>query len=563
MKWELRQKSVFKPFLELQQEKYKAIGIHPVMAEVLVNRGYNFDDINDLIFHPGNCLDDPTEMYGCEEAAKAILAAVEDKKDIYVFADYDVDGLTSGYVMTNYLRMLGSNVTVYYPERNEGYGLNLVWLQKIPKGSVVITVDNGVTALPGIRYCKDNDITIIVTDHHEPSENKFDIPICDPHLDPKGKGHHLCGAAVAWKLCMYMDKQLDKNEAWKLTPYAAIGTIADVMPMTLENMAIVKTGLEMIGKGFAPNVKRFFNGLDIKYPTAEDIGWKLAPRLNACGRMGNVNLAADFLFCNDNSELNRIILKINEVNETRKSISKEAITDALRRDYTYDTFCLYDATAYPSGIAGIVANSLVEKFDKPAIVYTRNNGSIWPASMRSNGFNILPYLEKQKQQSIIYNYGGHAQACGISLFPDIETFKTSLNGYLRIPFLEYKKKEPVTYVDAVITLEDVNRQLYNNVNLIPTDTAVFPKPVFMIRNLEVKGVSASRNNANNIKFTFIDDNLKLHDFWGWNKAAKYKELGFPSKVDIIGTLSSGFGKATKDIMLTVEDIRHGTTGKLR
>ena len=556
MKWTIRDKKYFKPYLQLVQNEYKKIGIGNIMAKVLLNRGYNYDDVKRMITNPADCLDYPEELYGCTDVSAAIINAVKKDKQIIIFADYDVDGLTAGYVMCTYLRKLGVNATVYYPERNEGYGLSLSFLQKLKGDEVIITVDNGIGALPAIRYCKDNDITLIITDHHQPKEKIKDIPVCDPWCDPDGKGHHLCGAAVAWKICMHIDEELNREEAWKLTPYAAIGTVADVMPMTLENMAIVRTGLQMIEQGFAPNIQKFFIAEGISQPTTVDVAWKLAPKLNAAGRMGKVSLASDFLFYEgDITGLEKHILNIDSINRDRKALSKQAEEIAVAQNYDFDAFCLFDATEYPAGISGLIANKLVEVFNKPAIVYTRTNSTTWPASMRSNGFNLLPYLERLKQQSIIYDYGGHIQACGISLFPDLETFQTKLNGYIRIPLSEFKQEERVIDVDTEISLADVSNKFMADIAMIPSDNNLFPEPIFIVKDLTVVDIEHSRNNPNNIKLHLVDKDKNFYKLWAWNKDKVYKSLGSPKNIDIIGKITRGFGNEAGNAVFNVEDLR--------
>lgn len=556
MKWIIKDREYFKPYLQIVQNEYKKIGIGNVMAKVLLNRGYKYEDIKRIITDPANCLDYPDEIYGCNEVSAAIIKAVNEGKKVIVFADYDVDGLTAGYIMCNYLKTLGTDVSVYYPERHEGYGLSLSFLQKLKGDEVIVTVDNGIGALPAIRYCKDHNITLIITDHHQPKEEIKDIPVCDPWYDPNGKGHHLCGAAVAWKVCMNIDDILGKEEAWKLVPYAAIGTVADVMPMTLENMVIVRTGLQMIEQGFVPNIQKFFIAEGISQPTTVDIAWKLAPKLNAAGRMGKVKLASDFLFYEgDTAGLERRIIDIDSINRDRKALSKQAESIALAQNYDFNAFCLFDATDYPAGISGLIANKLVEVFNKPAIVYTRTNSTTWPASMRSNGFDMLPYLERLKQQSIIYDYGGHKQACGISLFPDLETFQTKLNGYIRIPLSEFKQEEQVVEVDKEISLADVNNKLMSDIAMIPSDNNLFPEPVFIVKGLTVVDIEHSKNNPNNIKLHLVDRDKNLYKLWAWNKDKTYKAIGSPKYVDIIGKVTRGFGNEAGSAVFNVEDIR--------
>lgn len=558
MKWNIKERKYFGPYFNLSLNKYKQIGIGPIMAQILLNRNCNYDDIKKLMTDPAACLEDPVKIKGCEAAGDAIIEVINSKMKIWVFADYDVDGLTAGYVMTNYLKELGADVDVYYPERKEGYGLNVPFLKGLKDNCAVITVDNGVTAIPEMCYCREHGIPLIITDHHQPTIPLTKEIVCDPHLSKSKSsvGHHLCGAAVAWKVCQYIDYRLNRNEAWKYTPYVALGTVADVMPMTLENMIITKVGLQLISQGLAPNIREYLNFLEIKEPTAEDIAWKVAPALNACGRLGSIKLAQEFLYHKGSkSELLSLISKIDNLNRSRKAITADAVKAALEYDYGNDVCCFFDATDYPAGIIGIIAGKLVEAFNRPAIVYHRTNDGIWPASMRSNGFDMLPHLELEKEKGTLYDYGGHSQACGISLTPDIETLKQSLNGHIRVPMEQFVSQEKSIDVDMEISLSDVTMDLYKDLSKIPTDKTLFPRPTFVVKNLRVHEVYHSSNNPNNIRLTLVDRDKELYKLWAWNKDSLYKSLGSPEHIDILGTVGLGFGKDSNNVTFNVEDIR--------
>lgn len=558
MKWNVRGKSMFKPFVDIQRKKYKELGLGSVMSDVLIRRKVDFDTVEKLIKNPIAFINRPIDMAGCREAGEAIADMVQYKRKIWVFADYDVDGLTAGYIMSMFLTELGANVEVYYPERKDGYGLSLDFVKGLNKGDAVITVDNGITAIEAVDYCNKKGILVVVTDHHEPGSQLPQCPICDPHLDPNGYGHHLCGAAVAQKVCHYVGNILGKGGGvTKYLAYAAIGTIADVMPMVPENQAIVLLGLRTINEGlFGDNIKVLADSLKIKELNTESIAWKIAPELNACSRLGNANLAAEFLFHDGNKkELQKLILEINSMNESRKSLTKEAVSEAKKQDFSNDMFCLFDATDYPVGIAGVIANRLMDEFGKPAIVYTRNKGTVWPASSRSPGINLLPLYEKEKKDGNIKDYGGHAAACGLSLLSDVDTFKDSLNGQLKEVLKDYEPVEKTLDIDAVINFSQFTKRNLKEVEYIPTDRDSFPSPVFMLENLRVAGTRRSGNNPENICFTLVDDSGETKDIWAWGKGSEYESLGEPEYIDIAGRLTWGFGQYSDTVTFGVEEIR--------
>jgi len=554
MKWKFRSEDFFEPFIQLRTQTYLDKGYNAITAKVLALRDIEPDQAYTLMCNPASLVVDSDKIPGCEEAANAIIHAIESKKDIFIYADYDVDGLTSGYIMTMFIYSLGNRAKVRYPERKDGYGLSLEYVQSLTPGSVVITVDNGINAFEAIDYCNKHDIQVIVTDHHEPKEKLPNCILCDPFLDMNGYGHHLCGAAVAWKVCKRIQEITGRGNVNSFLPYVAIGTISDVMPMTLENQALVRLGLSMISKESTPvfhELMRVYNLHDI---SVSDISWKIAPLLNACSRLGNTKLAAELLFHRgDLRELHQIIQKIDQLNEQRRKETNRAVEEIKDIDFSQDNVCIFDATDYPHGIAGIIANRIMDMYHKPAIVYTRGDKTTYTASSRSPGINMLPLYEKEKQLGHIVNYGGHSQACGLSLLHDIDTFKKSLNQQL--DEVEFVSTEPEYIIDTEIYFEDLTKQNFISLNKFPADKEVFPEAKFIIRDLNVVNVKTSNNNSENICFTLVDKQKTLKDLWAWRMGTKYKNMGSPKRIDIVGVLSWGFGNSSDKVVFSVEDIR--------
>lgn len=551
MEYKLRNSKMIVPYEKLVRYTYNKLGLGTVVSDILVNRHVSYGDIKNLLSDPWSCLKtDSLALTGCLDVCESILSMINSKKDIVIFADYDVDGLMSGQIMYRYLKDQGASVSVYYPERNEGYGLSVKFVKTLGENNAVITVDNGIMANAAIDYCKKNNIQVVVTDHHEPGNVIPDVPICDPWLGIEG--HEFCGAAVALKVCEELDRLMDTDYAKQYYCYAAIGTITDVMPFTLENQAIINIGLQQIKNGLAPNILEFVKALRIPELSSTDIAWKIGPELNACSRMGNTQLAAEFLSgTGTKSDIQKLIQKIDQLNETRKKLTKEALADASEFDYSKDEFCLFDAKDYPAGISGIIANKLMEKYNKPAIVYKSNTGVVWSGSLRSPGIDMLPLLKQEAELGHIISYGGHAQACGINLLPDLESFKESFNKALRS--IDYQVSEPVVYIDSEIIHSDVNKKTLSDLSKIPTDNEKFPAPKFIIRDAVISGVRYSKNNPNNVCLSIVDRTGSKRDYWGWGIADKYNKIKSLNVVDIIGTLGWGFGNEQGQATFVIED----------
>lgn len=554
MKWVYRKDENFLPFLRQRYQTYIDQHYNPLFAQILTLRDIEPEEVQRILKNPKSLLEKPSKIPGCVEAADRIIDAIDTKKQIYVYADYDVDGLTSGYIMTMFLISLGAKPKVHYPERKEGYGLSLEYVKTLPKGSVVITVDNGITAFDAIDYCNENGIEVIITDHHEPKDHLPKCVICDPWLDSEGYGHHLCGAVVAWKVCQSIQEITGKGDIDSFLPYTAIGTIADVMPMVIENQAIVRLGLDMITEESTPNLWELMKAYKLHDLSTVDIAWRIAPILNACSRLGNVRLAAELLFHSGSKEqLRKLIMDMDKLNERRKQETTRAVEEIKDIDYSDDLICLFDASDYPAGIGGIIANKIAEMYNKVAVVYSKGKGNTLTASVRSPDINILPFFEKEKQLGHIIDYGGHSNACGLTLLQSTDKFRESMNKQLAEVPVKYI--EPTITIDAEITFQDLTKQNFIQFNKLASDRFIFPEPKFVMKEVKVADIKLSSNNPDNIQFTLVDKNKELKQIWAWRLGNRYEELGRPKFIDLVGTMTWGFGNASDKVTLNVEDIK--------
>lgn len=559
-RWKIKERKVSGPYLNYLKEFYDNLGINDIYSDILINRNVDPNDIEKLLKKPETLLEEPEDLYGCKQVSDKIIKFLKSGRKFHIFADYDVDGLTSGYIMKTYLERLGADVRVYFPERKEGYGISMKFIKKIPEDTVVITVDNGSTAFDVLEYCLENNIDILVTDHHNLStEQKFPkkIPICNPHADENGPGHHLCGAAVAWKICTRIDKKLKKDFAKDLITFAAIGTISDIMPMTIENQAIVLIGLKDIEEN-APNIFKLGKAFKLNEIDFKTISWNIAPELNACGRMGRIEPAVQLMFEDTNSgRLKDIILEVYKLNEKRKDITAKAVSKALEKNDPTSPICIFDASLYPIGLAGVIANKLMNSFNKPTIIYNKS-GDCYTGSVRSP-YDILDILEVVKEKGSVISYGGHSKACGISI-NNIDKFKKDMTEAIYSIALSNKELNKVfeqeLLIDHEIVFNDLNTSLYNSLMKIPTDKDYFKEPLFCIKNLSVTEVKHSKNNYNNICFSLVDSEKVLKEIWAWNMSDEYEALGSPKYIDIAGTIKKqGFGKYPDKIVINVDYIR--------
>ena len=542
-----------------------------VLGRILINRGVTPETAKSIMTAPEELLEDPAGIYMIEQTAKEIAACLTDEKaTIYIFADYDVDGISSGFVIGQFLSSYGlADVKVFWPDRTEGYGLSMSFCQDLAQKrtgrTMVITVDNGVTKKAETDYLLANGIEVVITDHHMPQDGLTpNCTVCDPHTSETSAGHHLAGVGVAWKVCQVLEDIMtrqysyDSNREylWSLLYAVALGTIADVMPLTPENIAIVRIGLKQLNSRKGPKNFAYLREMIGKQrwsPT--DVAWDIAPRLNACGRMGSIGTAAEFMLSEEkeNAELNTIYLNVEELNEQRKKLTKSADKEAGKRDYSECEVCLFDGSAFPAGILGVIAGKIADKHKKPAFVYSIENG-IASGSARSNTVELIPLLQAEQERGTLSGYGGHNFACGFSFEEDkASDFLSEMNEMIKALGVETVSEEEELLIDAVIQLKDVGTPLYETVNCLPYNGTNFRKPYFLLKDLKVETVRESKNNPDNIQLT-LQDETKSFRTWAWRMGNRYKEIGRPKKIDAVAEIKIDFTNA-RWITMEIVDFR--------
>jgi single-stranded-DNA-specific exonuclease len=526
---------------------------------ILINRNVDTQSkINALFNNINVSITDPYQLVNAKDSADLITVYLrKEKAKIYIYADYDCDGACSGFILADVLRALTDNeVIVYFPERSEGYGININFCEAVisdtninNEDKLVITVDNGITKKDEVKLLKDNNIEVIVTDHHPSKDGETpNCLIVNPHnsdIEQDDTFKHLCGAGVAFKVCQLVQENFNVYDMMNYTPYLALSTLSDVMPLTDENVALIQYGLEIMNGDNCPQgIKILKEQCKIDVMTSKDILWTVAPMINACGRMGNTALASKLFFNDDNIKQN--VLDIIKTNEHRKTITKKAKANVAKMNFDNNQVCIIPTNEYPNGILGIVAGKATEMFGKPAIVAALTSDGHYHGSVRScNGINMRDLLEDMKNRGIVIDFGGHAEACVCTF--DINRLE-DMNNYFNtviVPADETtdwaeQDTEDILKVDEIITLDYLTKVIYAIVNLFPCDGKVFSNPTFALTDLKVIGYSLSKNNPENIKLT-IKQGKQKQDIWAWGFGSKFiDELGCPSTIHIAGEITKSF-----------------------
>lgn len=536
-----------------------------MIVNVLVNRGYDKEIIESLLETGySNELPPYNDLTNVEVGADIISSHIANGSTIWIFGDHDSDGVNSTYILgdaiNNIIYETESNATINLkvPERTEGYGLNINWCEELVANKsdeqiLVITVDNGIAADREVAYLLENGIDVLITDHHQPNghtpQNVFIIDAFHNNDSESNKG--LCGAGVAFKLAMTL---LDRypniasdDMYYRYMIHVAIATITDSMPMTKENIQYVYNGLQLLKDGYGSEALNYYKDYNANTDlTPKDLAFGIGPQLNACGRMNNVGLAIDYLFCEE-SEVEDLYNKIVLTNDERKAKTKEAVATAESiMDINSPSIVL--ALNNVAGIAGIIASDLSSRFNKCTIVFSSHgNNKYLIGSARSTGNIHLLNVLRELETDAIVKVGGHAGACGITIKAELyNEFISALNNALNnLPTIEVENDtELEVVVDDFITLSDINKDNCEALKNLYFFTE--SNPVFAL-DVEIVKTKKSNNNPNNMEFT-VRDNEKEFSFWSWGIGAQYNALNKPTDVVLVGEIEYKFGKPSFNIL---------------
>lgn len=554
------------------------------IVKLLLNRGYGQEHIGEYIQGTEFFSAPFNSISNVDESVERIISYLEDDKaEIYIFADYDADGVNAGYIMTDVLNAvkesIGSDckISVYYPNRCEGYGLSMAFCKaiaprKTSKRKLVITVDNGITKKEEVAYLQSKNVECIITDHHAPKAGQ--VPNClvvDPWLndlnDYNAKG--LCGAAVAYKVAgrlleAYGD---DTNFIMNYLPNAAIATITDMMPATPENIGIVGHGLWLIENGYANESIQFFKEYTNKNKlTPTDIGFTLGPQINACGRMGDIHKAADFMF--GNGDIQEMYNEMVRLNDERKALEKDIMNEVSQMNFDNDLMVIIHIPNL-GGLGGTIASKVVEMFGKPCILLSGEGETLHGSARSYGGLDLHALFSMAVKNNVLVDFGGHKVAAGVTVEESsIENLRGFLNKTIAKFFIatmddqDESQGDVTIEVDDIISLADIKKQ-----TIQPYESLLcfgdLKEPVFAIKDVDVLEARSSSNNPNHLCLNVQDNTVKAaknrygkvvgKEIWIWNRMPEYVRMGEPKKVHLLGKLIPDF-RNPKFYVLDVQSI---------
>ncbi len=427
----------------------------------------------------------PTLLKNSKKAAERIAKAIINKERITLIGDYDVDGVTSTSIMVLFFREINYPLTAIIPNRfRDGYGINANVLQRV-EADLVLTVDNGITAVEAAEICKERGIDLIITDHHTPSQNLPDAyTIVNPKLpDCTYPFKEICGAQVAWLLLGAVKKELELEiDMRQYLDLVALAVIADVMPLYDVNRAIVQEGLKQMMLSQRPSsiiIRDFLNKQTI---SSEDIAFAIAPRINSAGRLEDASIALEFLTASTVEKAAKEFEILNDLNNIRKATEADTTENACLHVNENDKIIVVAGENWHEGVVGIVASRLVSRFKKPAIVFNIHEG-VAKGSARSVGeVDIFSLIHTQRE--LLEKFGGHKMAAGLSLhINNLELFKLAINK-------EAQKVDPNDFIPQEAILGElegdaINFELLNILEKFEPYGEGNPRPRFLINNAEL------------------------------------------------------------------------------
>lgn len=491
-------------------------------------------------------LRDPLLMRDIQKAADIIHQQIDQGQLIYLYGDYDVDGVTSTSILFLSLRLLGANVKYLIPNRfTDGYGINSLQMKKMLEAgaSLIVTVDNGISANQVFQEFE-NQAQFIIVDHHQLPDQ---LPKVDAIVHPQIGNYpftELSASAVAFKLAEILFEDLPIE----FIDLAALGLIADVMPLIDENRVMVKSGLELINQSENLGLKSLLAKLEIQAVTSQTVAYKIAPNLNAVGRIGDANQIVELLTTDDQNQIEKITEQVVVANQTRQKLVKEIVDQLLvEAKQATNQFLLFYHQDYSEGILGIVAARLVEETGKPTIIFNLSDDKLKGSARAPKGVNLFEILNQVKD--LFTSFGGHAGAAGLSL--NLKDFN-KLDGYLQKVDLANIQSDSLL-VDGQLAIDQINLEFYQKIQSLQPFGQANSEPQFLIESklIDLKMLGHQGQHAKLI----LENNLEALSF----NHPELSKLQIGQPVQIIGSLDLNRFQNKEIIQIMIKDITDQST----
>jgi single-stranded-DNA-specific exonuclease len=541
----------------------RSSSISPITAQVLINRGINTPEQVNNFFDAGtDNLIEPCKLPGMERAIHRIRKAAHAGESILVHGDYDADGITATSILLLTLKRAGIRCDHFIPNRfNHGYGFNssAIDLARKNGASLIITVDCGINAFDEVKEASTSGLDVIITDHHEPSMNKdgsFFLPeahaVVNPKLMPEQDQLPLSGAGIALKIAQGL---LGLDRALEFFDLAAIGTIADMVPLIGDNRIIIRKGLELINNNARYSIETLkdISSLRDRYVSTGHLSYSLIPRVNATGRISDASDVVRFFISDNRDEISRDAKTLNINNQRRKKIEESVYKEALsilKEKGTGNCIILIN-TDWHEGVIGIVASRIVEAFRRPAFVFSVKDGRARGSARSVPPFDICEGLSKCSD--LLIRYGGHKQAAGLTLNTDnMEIFEQRMNEIVS-DFMNDFDFSTDLLIDSEVHLRDITFPLLKELSRIEPFGNGNEEPLFASRGLNV--LSPQIVGGNHLKMKLRNDSYAI-DAIGFNMGGIFEHLTSQTEIDVAFVPTINDWNGSKRLQLQIKALRY-------
>ena len=546
---------------ELADKIANEFNISKIVASIIANKGLKDNNEIEVFLHPRRGdFHDPFLMPDMDKAVARIIQAIDNKEKVAIYGDYDVDGITSSTVLHRFLEERGLHTDIYIPNRlNEGYGLNKKEIEAIAetKHTLIITVDCGITGYDEIEYAKTFGIDTVVTDHHEPPEKLPDaIAVVDcKRKDNKYPFNGLAGVGVAFKLTQALAIKLNLPEEsyLKYLDIVCVGTISDIVPLVDENRTISKLGLRLVKQTRNIGLKVLLESIGYKKIDSNTISFGIAPRINACGRMGHEKEALKLFLTNNIEEAKQITQKLNEYNLQRQEIEKRIFDEAqelMQNPEEQKLPCIVlRKENWHHGVIGIVSSKITDMYFKPSILMCIEDKEAKGSGRSIPGFDIHEALENCKEN--IKQFGGHSMAIGITIDNDkFDDFKKQIEEYAENK--QISEIVPVLNIDEKVQLKNINLSDIKDLELLEPFGEANKSPIFQINNLKIESIR-TLTQGKHLKLDVKEENTRFSAI-GFNLGNLANDYKIGDKVNIAGFLEINSFNGMDSIQINIKDI---------
>lgn len=544
----------------------KQFNIPPAVAVILLNRGIKSEQQIQSYLKKGlDGVHNPFLMNDMQNAVDRILKSVSEHEKITVYGDYDADGVTSTAILYKFLTSIGANAEYYIPDRiSEGYGLNIKAINRLAKNGtkLMITVDCGITSVGEVEFAKTQGMSVIITDHHTCKE---ELPRVEAVLNPKRPDSTypfdgLAGVGVTFKLILALAVQLGMNSKEVFMQYvdlAAIGTIADVVPLTDENRVIADKGIKAISETKNPGIKALLcvSGAENRPITSTSVAFSVTPRINAAGRLEHAKTAVELLIEEDYDKAFSTATLLDEINRKRQLTEQDILSEAMdqvasfeQEQYVY----VLNHEDWHHGVIGIVASRICDKFYRPCILISSSDGKGKGSGRSIEEMNLFTALSEC--EDILTAFGGHSQAAGLSIRADkIDEFRNAINAYAK-KLLENKQLLPKIKIDCNLSPSSITLAAAKTIEKLEPFGSGNENPIFSASGMKIISVSQMGADGKHLRLCVSNGDYTFNCA-GFGMGELCSDLSAGQTVDIAFTMNVNQFRGEENLQLLLKDIR--------